>query len=228
MTFQEHVKIGPRGAGGLVNTFTIPSAGQPGGTPPGGCSTTINNLTQDSISGTGAGAAFDVTCSAGVYSAVVHNTNPVSGTRGYGYKLNGSISTLTINGTHFPGGTSPANDVMITISTCLFNVVGAPPLDEFVNSYFELWIGRDGQHSEPVISWGPWGLSAGTVIDDEKFGKLWLLAYDTGRSATGFPVANTNYAHVVISTNKIADPVASGFIPPPPVDTGGSRKHLRP
>ncbi len=224
MTFKEHVHIGPRGAGGLINTFTI------SGTAPGGCATTVNSLTQDAISGSGLGAAFNVTCSGGTYTAVIHDTNTTTGTRGYHYGTTG-ISQITIFGTRFPGGSSPANDVTITISggQSLYNVVGAPPLDEFENSYFELWMGRDGAHTEPVIAWGPWAISADVPASNQTFGKLLLLPYDTQRSDTTHNESSTNYAHVVISTDDIADPVASGLTPPPPtVGPHASRVYIRP
>jgi hypothetical protein len=79
--------------------------------------------------------------------------------------------------------------------------------DEFVGSYVTLWIARDGKPSEPVITWGPYNLSAGSAADNQRFGKLWLTPYNTGKNASvSHPVAYTWYDELVISRNRIADP----------------------
>jgi hypothetical protein len=79
--------------------------------------------------------------------------------------------------------------------------------DEFTQSYVNLWIARDGQASQQVFAWGPYNLSAGAPGDNQRFGKVWLLPYDTGKDATVTnPVAYTWYDELVISTSKIADP----------------------
>ena len=79
--------------------------------------------------------------------------------------------------------------------------------DEFTNSFVTLWIARDGQASQQVFLWGPYKLSAGAPGDNQRFGKVWLLPYDTGKDATVTnPVAYTWYDELIISTNKIADP----------------------
>jgi hypothetical protein len=79
--------------------------------------------------------------------------------------------------------------------------------DEFNASTVELWVGREGRPSEPVVSYGPYNLSAGSPGDDQKFGKVWLLPYDTGKdSSQAHPVAYTWYDELIISRDKIADP----------------------
>ena len=47
---------------------------------------------------------------------------------------------------------------------------------------------------------------------DTKYGKIWLLPYDTGRNDTGRPVAYTWYDELVISRNRIADPGGTGSV----------------
>jgi hypothetical protein len=79
--------------------------------------------------------------------------------------------------------------------------------DEFTNSFVTMWIARDGQASQQVFLWGPYNLSAGPPGDNQRFGKVWLLPYDTGKDATVTnPVACTWYDELIISTSKIADP----------------------
>ncbi|HUL65317.1 MAG TPA: hypothetical protein VLW55_11940, partial [Burkholderiaceae bacterium] len=79
--------------------------------------------------------------------------------------------------------------------------------NEWVNSYVTLWIAREGKASEMVINWGPYNLSAGDPAEDQKYGKVWLLPYHTGKDASVTnPVAYTWYDELVISRNIIADP----------------------
>lgn len=80
--------------------------------------------------------------------------------------------------------------------------------DEFVDSHVTLWVAREGKPSEAVITWGPYNLSAGWSRDDLKFGKVWLLPYNTGKSASAsHPTAFTWYDELIISRYRIADPV---------------------
>jgi hypothetical protein len=79
--------------------------------------------------------------------------------------------------------------------------------DEYVNSYVYLWGAREGKASEPIFAWGPWNLSAGPAAENQRFGKVWLLPYNTGRSSSVTnPVAYTWYDELIISRNRIADP----------------------
>lgn len=79
--------------------------------------------------------------------------------------------------------------------------------DEYVNSYVTLWMAREGRASEPVIQWGPYNLSAGPAAENQRYGKVWLTPYNTGRSASqSYPTAYTWYDELIISRNPIADP----------------------
>jgi hypothetical protein len=101
--------------------------------------------------------------------------------------------------------------------TFQFRIKTGPRIgNEFVGSYVELWIAREGQPSEQVINWGPYNLSAGDPASNERFGQLWLTPYDTGKSSTFFhPTAYTWYDELIISRNRIKDP---GVTSPPPAD----------
>lgn len=96
--------------------------------------------------------------------------------------------------------------------------------NEFTNSYVQLWIARENKPSELVINWGPYNLTAGSTATDQKFGKIWLLPYHTGKSSSqSHPTAYTWYDELVIATSKIADPAASGggTVPTPPAAPTG-------
>ena len=85
--------------------------------------------------------------------------------------------------------------------------------DEWMNSFITLWVARENQPSELVINYGPWNLTAGSTAEDQKFGKIWLLPYHTGKSsaqshATGY----TWYDELIISRTQIADPGPSSSI----------------
>jgi chitodextrinase len=87
--------------------------------------------------------------------------------------------------------------------------------DEFVGSLVELWIAREGQPSELAIRWGPYNLSAGSPGEGQKFGKVWLLPYNTGKdSSVAYPETYTWYDELIVSRERIADPGADA--PPPP------------
>jgi len=79
--------------------------------------------------------------------------------------------------------------------------------DEFKNSFVTLWIAREGKASELVMNWGPYNLTAGSVGTAQKYGKVWLLPYNTSKSSSVTnPIAYTWYDELIISRNKIADP----------------------
>ncbi len=89
--------------------------------------------------------------------------------------------------------------------------------DEFVGSTIGLTIARDGQPSEPVFDFGPFNLSAGAPSENLKYGKVWLLPYQTGKdSSQSHPVAYTWYDELIVSRQLIADPGKA----PTPVDGG--------
>jgi hypothetical protein len=88
--------------------------------------------------------------------------------------------------------------------------------DEFVNSYVELWIAREGQPSQPALNWGPYNLSAGAPGENQRFGKVWLLPYHTGKDPSQtHPTAFTWYDELIISSTRIPDPGAAGPNQPP-------------
>ncbi len=79
--------------------------------------------------------------------------------------------------------------------------------NEFVNSYVTLWLAREGQPSEEIFAWGPYKLSAGDPADNQRFGKVWLLPYNTGKSeVVENPVAYTWYDELIISRQRVIDP----------------------
>jgi hypothetical protein len=79
--------------------------------------------------------------------------------------------------------------------------------DEWVNSFVTLWIGREGQPSQPAFNWGPYNLSAGSAAENLKYGKVWLLPYQTNKSSSqAHPTGFTWYDELIISQSQIADP----------------------
>jgi chitodextrinase len=79
--------------------------------------------------------------------------------------------------------------------------------DEFVNSYVYLWVAREGQPSRLVMSWGPYNLTAGSLAENQRFGKVWLLPYQSKKDPSQVtPIAYTWYDELIISRNRIADP----------------------
>jgi hypothetical protein len=87
-----------------------------------------------------------------------------------------------------------------------------------------MWVAREGRASELVFDWGPYNLTAGSPADNEEYGKVWLLAYNTGKDPTRtYPVAYTWYDELIISRAKIPD--ADGVVavtPNPPRDLGAN------
>ncbi len=89
--------------------------------------------------------------------------------------------------------------------------------DEWANSYVEMWIAREGQASQQAFSWGPYNLTAGPPSEDQRFGKIWLLPYNTGKDrSVSYPTAYTWYDELIISTTRIPDPGVSTTPPAPP------------
>jgi hypothetical protein len=79
--------------------------------------------------------------------------------------------------------------------------------DEWVNSSVTLWIAREGQPSQPAINLGAYNLTAASSAEDLKFGKIWLLPYDTGKDPSqDHPTGFTWYDELIISRTQIADP----------------------
>jgi PKD domain/Repeat of unknown function (DUF5648) len=95
---------------------------------------------------------------------------------------------------------------------------------DFANSTVKLWAAREGQPSVLLIDWKPgvggyFPLAAGPLAEDQRYGKIWLLPYMTGKSATqAHALAQTWYDELIISTQRIPDPsAATKTIAPPPV-----------
>ncbi len=79
--------------------------------------------------------------------------------------------------------------------------------DEFVGSQVTLWMARQGQPAQLVIDWGPYNLTAGPQGENQRFGKLWLLPYNTGKSpAQSHPTAYTWYDELIVSRSRVVDP----------------------
>ena len=82
--------------------------------------------------------------------------------------------------------------------------------DEWIASNVTLWVARENQPSQLVIDF-PYKLTAGSTAQDQKFGKVWLLPYNTNKNpAQVHATAYTWYDELIISRTKIADPA-----PPP-------------
>jgi hypothetical protein len=89
--------------------------------------------------------------------------------------------------------------------------------DEWTNSFVTLWIAREGQPSQMAINWGPYNLAAGSASEDLKFGKVFLLPYDTGKDPSQtHPTGFTWYDELIISRTQIADPDGTPVAQAPP------------
>lgn len=85
--------------------------------------------------------------------------------------------------------------------------------DEFANSTISLWMARENQPSQLVIDFGRYPLSADDPASNQRFGKVWLLPYHTGKDPTEIhPVAYTWYDELIISRSKIDDPGTSSAV----------------
>lgn len=123
------------------------------------------------------------------------------------------------------------------------------------DSTVELWIAREGKPSQLVISltdydlvqhvtedgfigaipkWQWWGTNGGAQGanpgTEPRYGRIWLLPYDTGRTTAGsFPPASTWFDELIVSKRRIPDPWVK--TPNPPDDlvviNRGGQNHLR-
>jgi hypothetical protein len=79
--------------------------------------------------------------------------------------------------------------------------------DEFAKSRIRLWIARENAPSQLVIDFGPYNLTAGNPADNQRFGKVWLLPYHTGKDpAQEHPVGFVWYDELIIALTRIPDP----------------------
>lgn len=81
------------------------------------------------------------------------------------------------------------------------------------DSSVQLWVARQGQPSKLVIDFRPGSPQGGYDLANNnpsraKYGKIWLLPYNTNKSPLqSHPTAYTWYDELIISRVKIADPV---------------------
>jgi hypothetical protein len=152
-----------------------------------------NTLTQDSTTGSGTSAVFDVTVINNAYGADIDSANP-----GSGYAPG---DTVTFLGTNFPNGATPANDLVVTVGTVdgsggitgLSSVAGTPPLsdniDLAVTSTLQTVTGRGASTSNAV------SITNATSSTDTTTGALKLtaggLAVNENINAGGYVKATT-------------------------------------
>lgn len=115
-----------------------------------------------------------------------------------------------VNGGYFPpsGNCFPyVADEWMTFKVKI--VVGARTNDYFKGSHVDLWVARQGKASVHVFDWA-WDLAAGPPGQGLKFGKIWLLPYNTnngGNNSATVPEANTWYDELIVSRQDISDPL---------------------
>lgn len=95
------------------------------------------------------------------------------------------------------------------------------------DSSIQMWIAEENKPSKLVIDFSPEGGHGYDIANTNsaiaKYGKLWLLPYNTGKSAAQtHPEGYVWYDDLIISRNKIADPAGSGTTTeqPPSAPTG--------
>lgn len=94
------------------------------------------------------------------------------------------------------------------------------------DSTIQMWVADEGQPPKLVIDRSP-GTGHGydiantdTTAPLAEYGKIWLLPYHTGKSATqSHPTAYTWYDELIISRAKIPDPDSSSTTQPPTAPT---------
>jgi hypothetical protein len=73
------------------------------------------------------------------------------------------------------------------------------------DSMIELWVAEEGKPSKLVISRTDYDVANNNP--EAKYGKIWLLPYNTGKSAgQAHPTAYTWYDELIISRQRIPDP----------------------
>lgn len=92
--------------------------------------------------------------------------------------------------------------------------------NEWKGSVVSLWIAREGRPSELAFEY-PIALSAGDPALDQRFGKVWLLPYQTRKNSSQVhPAAFTWYDELIVSRTRIADPSSMTVIVPAPAPVG--------
>jgi hypothetical protein len=84
--------------------------------------------------------------------------------------------------------------------------------NDFDASEVQLWVAREGGNPVLVIDWRPgilgyFPLAAGPFAENQRFGKIWLLPYMTGKDpAQIHPLAQTWYDELIISRDPVPFP----------------------
>ncbi len=79
---------------------------------------------------------------------------------------------------------------------------------DYPSSYIEVWAAREGQPSQ-LVTTKSFPIWAGTNASDQRYGKVWLTAYESGRIPGGADATQASavwFDELIISTVKIADP----------------------
>jgi hypothetical protein len=81
------------------------------------------------------------------------------------------------------------------------------------DSTVQLWVAEEGKPSKLVIDFNPakgTGYDLANTDPSAKYGKLWLLPYNTGKNPGKlYPVGYTWYDELIISRARIADPASN-------------------
>jgi len=82
------------------------------------------------------------------------------------------------------------------------------------DSIVELWVAHPNQPSQLVISYNDYDLANDNPLTD-KYGKIWLLPYQTNKNNTQVtPVGHMSFDDVIISKSRIHDPDVATPDPP--------------
>jgi hypothetical protein len=200
----------PYSGGGGWKQIILGSGDQPGGTVYFSCTTletVVNNNTYrgfpqmyNSCGGSSAPAFFPFEEAFGQNDYKLQNARPIPYCL-YSQRLTSFFSPV---GNCFPYVAGEWMTFQMRIQT---GPRGGPLNDVFTNSFVTLWMARERGASELVFNWGPYSLAAGNPVENQKYGKVWLLPYNTGKdpSAT-YTATATWYDELIISRNQIADP----------------------
>jgi hypothetical protein len=130
-----------------------------------------------------------------------------------------------------PGKTTPVYKMQNTVVGCIFGSDSVPPCVGFVgdqwmtfqlhvkigtwyqndgvyhrDSLVELWMAKEGQPQQLVHRRSGYDI-ANTRPNEAKYGKVWLLPYNTGKDSTiAYPETYTWYDELIVSRSPIPDP----------------------